>query len=101
MFQAEGRATAEASRWESGIFYNSKEANVVAVKSPRQRVEGEGLRKGQIVGGICRHRVKGSDFTPRWMVWGKPHCDLHVKIPFWLPCEEQSLGDMNEYKEMG
>lgn len=45
--------------------------------------------------------VKGSDFTPRWMVWGKPYCDLHVKIPFWLPCEEQSLGDMNEYKEMG
>lgn len=49
MFQAEGRATAEASRWESGIFYNSKEANVVAVKSPRQRAEGQGLRKGQIM----------------------------------------------------
>ena len=34
--------------------------------------------------------VKGSDFPPRWMVWAKPYCDLHVKIPFWLPREEQS-----------
>lgn len=42
------RQREQVARWESGIFCNSKEANVVPEKSPRQRVQEEGGGKGPI-----------------------------------------------------